>query len=28
LLTFGQAFVEAGDTVRLDMGRLDMESAS
>ncbi|MEC8642269.1 MAG: efflux RND transporter periplasmic adaptor subunit [Pseudomonadota bacterium] len=28
LLTFGQAFVEAGDTVRLDMGRRDMESAS
>tara|TARA_X000000950_G_scaffold271011_1_gene351533 strand:+ start:2790 stop:4103 length:1314 start_codon:yes stop_codon:yes gene_type:complete len=28
LLTFGQAFVEAGDTVRLDMGRLDMESTS
>jgi len=28
LLTFGQAFVEAGDAVRLDMGRPDMESAS
>ena len=28
LLTFGQAFVEAGDAVRLDKGRLDMESTS
>ncbi len=28
LLTFGQAFVEAGDAVRLDMGRLDMDSTS
>jgi len=24
LLTFGQAFVEAGDAVRIDMGRIDM----